>query len=221
MQSDVIIAERFRGPTSTANGGYTCGLLAALLDGPAQVTLRRPPPIERRLLMRGMADGGVELLDGDEVVAEAVTARVEVEIVAPVRLAAAEAASARFPGFARHPFPECFVCGPQRTENERLRIFPGPVAGRRAVAAPWIPDPSLGGPDGHVRPEFMWAALDCPGAFSGSRLRGLKPEPAESPRRGSQLKERAARSSAASRKTGWPAPRWRRAVGASWGPART
>jgi hypothetical protein len=49
--------------------------LAALLDGPAQVTLRRPPPIERRLLMRGTADGGVELLDGDEVVAEAVTVR--------------------------------------------------------------------------------------------------------------------------------------------------
>ena len=34
------------------------------------------------------------------------------------------------------------------------------------VAAPWVPDASLGHDDGKVAPEFMWAALDCPGYFA-------------------------------------------------------
>ena len=36
---------------------------------------------------------------------------------------------------------------------------------RDLVAAPWIPDPSLSDSAGRVRPEFLWAALDCPGYF--------------------------------------------------------
>lgn len=165
-EGDLVIAERFRGPTASANGGYTAGLLAALVDGPAQVTLRRPPPLARRLRVRRSADGAAQLLDGNGVIAEAVPARVEAATLAPVGLAAAEAASARYHGFARHPFPECFVCGPQRIETGGLRIFPGPLAGREGVAAPWVPDDSLAGLAGHVRPEFIWAALDCPGAFA-------------------------------------------------------
>ncbi len=163
---DLVIAERFRGPTRSANGGYTAGLLAALLDGPAQVTLRRPPPLARRLRVRRSADGAVELLDGKGVIAAAIPARVGAATPAPVGLAAAEAASARYTGFARHPFPECFVCGPQRIETGGLRIFPGPLAGREGVASPWVPEGSLADPDGHVRSEFIWAALDCPGAFA-------------------------------------------------------
>jgi hypothetical protein len=34
------------------------------------------------------------------------------------------------------------------------------------VAAAWIPDTSLADESGRVAPEFLWAALDCPGAFS-------------------------------------------------------
>jgi hypothetical protein len=34
------------------------------------------------------------------------------------------------------------------------------------VAAPWVPHSSVAGADGLVRPEFVWAALDCPGAFA-------------------------------------------------------
>ena len=34
------------------------------------------------------------------------------------------------------------------------------------VAAPWVPDVALGLDDHKVRPEFMWAALDCPGYFA-------------------------------------------------------
>ena len=63
-----------------------------------------------------------------------------------------------------HPFPTCFVCGPERADG--LRLFAGPVPGTEIVAASWIPDADLAGPDGHVYPEFVWAALDCPGAFA-------------------------------------------------------
>jgi len=34
------------------------------------------------------------------------------------------------------------------------------------VAAPWVPDATLDAGDGKVRPEFMSAALDCPGYYA-------------------------------------------------------
>jgi hypothetical protein len=34
------------------------------------------------------------------------------------------------------------------------------------VAAPWAPDPTLFDKGGTVRPEFVWAALDCPSSFA-------------------------------------------------------
>jgi hypothetical protein len=34
------------------------------------------------------------------------------------------------------------------------------------VASPWVPDASLANGDGFIRPEFIWASLDCPGAFA-------------------------------------------------------
>ena len=60
----------------------------------------------------------------------------------------------------------CFGCGNQRSDNDGLRIFPGPVAGQDMVAATWRPDPSLAGADGGIGPEIIWAAIDCPGSFA-------------------------------------------------------
>jgi hypothetical protein len=40
------------------------------------------------------------------------------------------------------------------------------VTGSQIVAAPWTPHQTLAGTDGGVREEFVWAALDCPGAFA-------------------------------------------------------
>jgi hypothetical protein len=47
-----------------------------------------------------------------------------------------------------------------------LHIYTGSVNGRNLVAAPWTPNAALLAADGHIRPEFLWAALDCPGAFA-------------------------------------------------------
>lgn len=162
----VVIEERFSGPPDSGNGGYVCGLMAGILDQEAEVTLRRPPPIGRAMLVRRSAKGGITIFDGQEVVAEALPGHLQIEPPEPVNLSQAAEAARRSPGLARHPFPTCFVCGPERGEGDGLRIFPGPVAGRRVFAAPWRPDPSLAGADGLVRPEFLWAALDCPGAFA-------------------------------------------------------
>jgi hypothetical protein len=49
-----------------------------------------------------------------------------------------------------------------------LRILPGPVPRRSVWAAPWTPDLSVGGPDGQVRHEVVWAALDCPGGLAAA-----------------------------------------------------
>ena len=109
---------------------------------------------------------GLVLRDGDAVLVEATRTSVDLTPTAPVSLAEAEAGARRFPRLVEHPIPRCFVCGPERAAGDGLRIFPGPVDGRDLVAAPWTPDASLAGTDGATRPEFLWAALDCTGAFA-------------------------------------------------------
>lgn len=121
------------------------------------MTLRRPPPLGRPLEVE-RDDARVALLDGGDLVAEAVPAGVDVDVPAPVSFADAERASARYAGFVEHPFPTCFVCGPGRPAQDGLAIFAGPVEGRDLVAAPWV------APD--ARPELVWASLDCPGGFA-------------------------------------------------------
>jgi hypothetical protein len=142
------------------------GLLAGMLDGSTEVTLRRPPPLGRSLGVRTSSDGtGVVLLDGDDVVAQASsTSGPDDHVPDPVDWDEAEEAAGRSPGSSDRPFPTCFVCGPAREDG--LRIFPGPVPGRNLVAATWQPDRSLAGPEGLIRSEFVWAALDCPGGFA-------------------------------------------------------
>ena len=166
MSEQITIDRRFLGPPKTANGGYACGLVAGLIGGMAEVTLRLPPPIDKPLDVRRHDDGRVALLDGESVVAEGLPTTVEIEIPEPVSFSDAEEAAKSFPWFERNPYKTCFVCGPDRNEGDGLRIFAGPVAERDIVAAPWTPDASLSDGNGAVRPEFVWSALDCPGAFA-------------------------------------------------------
>jgi hypothetical protein len=51
VSETLTIEGRFNGPEGSGNGGYTCGLLARELDGEAEVTLRRPPPLDRPLVL--------------------------------------------------------------------------------------------------------------------------------------------------------------------------
>lgn len=163
MTSTITIDSRFNGPPGSANGGYTSGLLAGFVGGDAEVSLSKPPPLGRALAVESR-DGRAVLLDVDEPVAEASPTTLELEIPSPITWEAARRASRRYVFAQRHPFPTCFVCGPERPDGDGLRIFCGPVEGRELHAAPWIPATSLAGDDGMLRPEFVWASLDCPTA---------------------------------------------------------
>ena len=171
--SEVRIERRFRGPAQSGNGGYTCGLLAAQIEGPAEVTLRVPPPLERKLERRPDGEGGAELLDGEAVVASARPVRLAGSVRGPVTVDEAERASQRYTWADRHPYPGCFVCGPERRPGDGLRIFPGPVDGRELHACTWRPAADLGDAEGNVRPEFVWAALDCPTGIVTERFADL------------------------------------------------
>lgn len=161
MTETIVIDERFCGPAGSANGGYACAMAAQWLDGPAEVTLRVPPPLRRTLTVR-RGEERVSLLDGDVVVAEARPTTVEVDVPEPVSFDDAQRAASLYPWRDGHPYPTCFVCGPHRKAGDALCIFPGPVEGRSLYAAPWTPDPSLADSAGRVRDEFAWCALDCP-----------------------------------------------------------
>jgi hypothetical protein len=165
MGDRVVIERRFRGPPESAQGGYACGLLAEGVEGPcAAVSLRLPPPLERPLELRRDGDGTVSLLDGDDLVAEGGPAELRLDVPDAVPLKEAQRASAECPWIDRHPFPSCFGCGPERSQEEAVAIVMGPVAGTDLFAAPWMPLPAFADEDGAVRPLFVWAALDCPTA---------------------------------------------------------
>jgi hypothetical protein len=175
---EVTVARRFHGPARSGNGGYTAGLLAGLyardhptaLTEAVEVTLRTPPPLDTPLRVR-RTDGGSEtpatlaLLLDDQVVAEARPGRLGAEPVDAVSLADARDAEQSYAGLTGHPFPTCFTCGPDRDDG--LRLSPGRLPDGR-TACTWTPDPSLAAGDEpkHVRPEFVWAALDCPGGWT-------------------------------------------------------
>jgi hypothetical protein len=168
--SRLRIGRRFRGPPGAANGGFASGSLATLLGGAVdvEVSLRRSVPLERPLEVRHDGDAALLLDDDGWLLAEARPPAAEVELTVPDTPTPEEARAAAGRGayYGDPLFPDCFVCGPARASGDGLRIFPGPVSRRSVWAAPWTPDPSVGGPDDQVRDEVVWAALDCPGGVA-------------------------------------------------------
>lgn len=165
MPMTVTIDARFRGPSDSGNGGYVCGLLASRVGArtggsAAVVTLRKPPPLATPMSVVSDGDGAVRLLDDDTLVAEAARSMLDVDPVEPVELARARAARADYAGLHTHPFPECFVCGPERAAGDGLRLFPGRLGDGR-TACTWTATDEFAG-----RAEIVWAALDCPGGWS-------------------------------------------------------
>ena len=164
MAETIFIPRRFNGPPDSANGGYTCGAVAGLLQAQlVEVSLRAPPPLEIPLEVEREEDQ-VLLRHGDTLVAEGRPVELELEPPEPIDPDLAdEAARAGYERWSsRHPFPTCVICGPEREPGDGYRVFPGPVASADLFAASWTPDPSLAGSDGLVRGECVWGALDCP-----------------------------------------------------------
>src|ERR1700685_1158374 len=171
----LTIPSRFCGPPGSGNGGYVCGRIAASLDGQVTVTLRRPPPLATPLAVEWGGDSLVHIHHGRTLIAEAASApgSLALEIPGPVSMAESRTAAGRARYYSDPVFPACFVCGPGRQLGDGLRIFPGPVAGRPLWAAPWTPDPSVTDASGRVRPEVVWAALDCPSGIAAAEAADL------------------------------------------------
>jgi hypothetical protein len=134
---------RFNGPPGTANGGYACGAVGELVDGPAEVSLRMPPPLGLPLDVSFLEDGDVVVRHHGAVVADARPID-EVDAHPPVRPSLAEAREAmrRHPGHGIHFGP--------------LREHPG------VTASVFLPDATVPNRNGCVAPDMVWAALDCP-----------------------------------------------------------
>ena len=174
----LVIAEQFRGPPNSANGGYACGVVAARLEAKpgeaVEVSLRAPPPLDTPMRVT-RTEAGVEVHHDDVLVAIGKAAVLELDVPDAPSQAEAERAMADTPArwTAVNPLlegrrgvhPICVCCGDELEDGYGLRVQPGALDGTRAAGL-WTPHPAFAGEDGHLAPEFAWTALDCPGEFA-------------------------------------------------------
>ncbi|RMF09290.1 MAG: hypothetical protein D6763_08040 [Alphaproteobacteria bacterium] len=157
----VVINHRFHGPPTSGNGGYTCGLVSQAINGVAEVTLLRPPPLDTPLVLEEDRDR-VRLMDNGVEIAIGRPSTLKLDVPPPPPVEEARRAADRYSDFAPFFVPTCFVCGIDRKPGDGLCIHAGPLEGRTrpAVAAPWTIHQNLVGDDGRIRHEFLTAALD-------------------------------------------------------------
>ena len=164
MTETVTIPGRFNGPKESGNGGYTSGVLASRFDGPAEVSLRSPVPLDEPL---ELAEGGeaLRLLHGETLIAEArELPGFDLPVPAAVSPEEARRAAENYRAPADGIFSKCFVCG--RAREDCFEVFAGQVEGRDLVATPWTPPAWTAAGGDEVQPEFVWAVLDCPTYFA-------------------------------------------------------
>jgi hypothetical protein len=189
MTDSICVAGKFRGPPHSGNGGYVAGVIAdalmrsqqvnnALADGPIEVTLRAPTPLDRALPVIYSSDvGTLRVVDDDTLIAEAKV--VSLELAVPIPVSWQEAMQAReysyslpmgehpfFEGIRRGAHPVCFCCGAEPPVTESLHVYSAAVKNNEQVAAAWIPHACFADETGYIRPEFLWTALDCPGQMA-------------------------------------------------------
>ncbi len=152
----IAVEPRYNGPLTSANGGYACGLVARHVDGPAEVTLRRPIPLATPLELERHDDGHVTLHDGETLLAEADPA-LPLDLEPPYRPTVAEAREAAETGFGALPdtFARCFVCATPHHRHDGLGVHFGPLPTHPGMTGAVL-DTDV------IAPELVWAALDCP-----------------------------------------------------------
>jgi hypothetical protein len=165
VSESLSIPRRFNGPLDSGNGGYCAGVVAGFLEGAAEISLRRPVPLDTPLDVVRENNDAVRVLDGEALVAEGrSTSELEVDVPGPVSPQEAGVAATRYRGLSDGLFSHCFVCG--RAREDAFGVFAGAVEGRQLVASPWTPPMWTADAAGRVRSEFVWAVLDCPTYFA-------------------------------------------------------
>ena len=167
MIKRVIIERKYCGPPNSGNGGYSAGILAEAVDFSVQVTLRKPPPLDKEMTLE-ISENRIAMKDGVIVIAEAKAHEFEITDI-PIVPDYEEVieASKNYVGHELSPFPNCFVCGSHRKLGDGLQIYAGSVRDK-VVAAPWQPFKALASNGKIVDKKFVWSALDCPGAWAST-----------------------------------------------------
>lgn len=166
----IVIDPRFCGPRAMVNGGYAAGRFASLIEGPAEITLRAPVRFNTPIAFEPDAAEKNRfqiIASGAEIAAvrPGAVAIVPPPVPPAASIEAARQAYLRDEGMTL-VYPYCFVCGKRRNADDGLCIFAGPSPESPVNADYWTPSADLAGDDGLVRPEYLWAALDCPSAFA-------------------------------------------------------
>ena len=158
------VASRFCGPPGSGNGGYTVGMVGKRLGQEVEVTLKRPIPVDETMQVVADPAGVGALLHADTEIATARVVELDLDTPEAIDFSRAAAARISFPGYQAHPFPNCFVCGTNRCCGEGMCLFTGTVD-EGVVASSWVPAAEFVSDEDVVAPEFICAALDCPGAW--------------------------------------------------------
>ena len=142
MSDFLALDPRAGGPPGTADGGYACGAIGELVDGPAEVTLRSPPPLGVPLSVDFLPGGEIDVHDGDTLIMSARPVD-GVDVEPPLRPTLAEAKR-------RHPGVSASVFLPDAT-----------VPNRRGVVAPEMVWAALDRDHPGVLARFAVERLDC------------------------------------------------------------
>lgn len=174
-EDTITIADRFRGPPQSGNGGYVAGVAASLLDTdrPVEVTLRSPIPLDNPLTVYRGSEY-TSIMHGETLIAEVREGELDLDIPAPPDWESALSAQPESPSFMNminpaipngtgfHPI--CFCCGADHEDG--MNVYASAVHGGEQVAAIWQTKSEWADPDGFLPDAFLWTALDCPGQFA-------------------------------------------------------
>jgi len=164
---ELIIATGFNGPRLSGNGGYVGGRLAQVFGGDTvEITFRAPIPIETPMALKREPDV-LRLLDGETLICEARAASVD-HLVPPKPPDdwATVMQLDKTGGCAEDSeFHWCIVCGRGRAVGDGLRVFGAPTGAGHSLSC-YLPHARHADAEGRIRPEFVWGALDCPGAWA-------------------------------------------------------
>jgi hypothetical protein len=182
LDDTIIIAPGFNGPRLSGNGGYVAGLLAERFNrrrgraDAVEITLRAPVPIDTALQV--VADGEELRLENDGMlICEARAGSVD-HLVPPAPPADWDEVMRRGEDGGSPEdtdFHWCIVCGRGRAVGDGMRVLGswGPQPGRSLSC--YVPHANHADPQGRIRPELVWGALDCPGAFAVQEPDDMRP----------------------------------------------
>ena len=162
---NITIASAFNGPPTSGNGGYASGVLSRLFETPHTVRISAPIPLDTPLAVT-QQDNKLVAAAGEKPILTARPGGVTLTPPAAPSIEAAQKAGENPTYFGAGGVSTCFVCGRNRKDGDGLHIHCGRLGDKLEAAAVWTPHANFDDGHGHVRPEYVWAALDCPGGFA-------------------------------------------------------